>query len=132
MHVARVVGRDVYESSVVRLSNDVHGHGEIVGLEDRTAVREVQLMRLSPVVESWCYVDLEGHSAPYAAHEPHQAVLVGSNLSAHGHEVDDLADALRRKKSGDQNGRIGQIHLLRAEGIHTRPYPVPAATSMIE
>jgi hypothetical protein len=131
VHVA-IVGPDVRESSVVRLSNDVQGYREIVGLEDRAAVGDMQLMRLSAIVEPRCYVELERHPTPHTPQQPHQPVLVCGHVSAYGHEIDDLTDALRREEPGDQNGRIGQIHLLRAEGIHTRPYPVPAATSMIE
>ena len=89
-------------------------------------------MRLSAVVESRCYVELERHPAPHTSHQSHQAVPVRGNVTAHRHEIDDLADALRREEPGDENGRIRQIHLLRAEGIDAGTDAIPAAEPVIE
>ena len=89
-------------------------------------------MRLSPIVESRCYVELERHPAAHTPHQPHQAVPIRGHVTAHRHEIHDLADPLRRQKPGDQNGRIRQIHLLRAERIDAGPDPVPAAQPVIE
>src|SRR5262249_44889031 len=69
---------------------------------------------LAGIVEDRPAVDLDLDRSANAANETND-LMVFVLLSARGgvdrHEIDDLADPVRRQKPGQQNVRIGQVHL---------------------
>src|SRR5262249_29837665 len=65
-----------------------------------------------PVVETRLDLDLEGHGAPRYPQVAHDLVPVGWLAFDHGHEVQDLANAVRGHEPGDQHRGVREIQLL--------------------
>jgi len=118
---------------LVGLPDQVHRHRRAAALEHHAVPVNVGLVGLPAVVEAGGDVERERHPAADAAHHAHDAVPgLGGRVAAHGHEVDDLADAGLGQVPGDEHRGVREVQLLAREDVHCGPYPAMAAPAVVQ
>ena len=96
-------------------SGQVDVTSRVTALVSKPGIRPVHFgaMRQSAIVEARLDPHLEFHPAPYASDAAHQPMSFGGHGRVlDGHEVDQLGHAVLGEEAGDQDGRVGQVHLL--------------------
>src|SRR5262245_59876131 len=76
-------------------------------------------MRIPGIIEGGTANQSKGHAAADYVDATHEPLVTGLSLGdANGHEVSDLAHAIRRQKACHQHVSIRPIELLVAEATH--------------
>ena len=110
-------------------------HAEGTGDEAAPRSGRLGLAALPAVVERRIAIQAERELAADPPDDPHDLVLLlplGPGLQMDGHEVHDLADAFGREEPGDQDVRVGQVHLAAAEGVGGGGDPEGSSAGVVE
>ena len=100
--------------------------------EDRTVMRQLELMRLTGVVEAWGTGEPERHFAANPADQSNDAVVLGGDAwRRNRHEVDQLRNAALGHEARDQYGGIRKVQLLSHVRVVVRCDPKRAAAGMV-
>src|SRR5271170_3119540 len=75
------------------------------------ALKHFRLVPVASVIEGGLAFHAETHAAAYHFYDPNQAFEVRCRAGRDGHEVDDLAHAIRGQKSRYQDVRVGPVKL---------------------